>query len=97
MSRTKTTTKAREDFYNPDFPAYLTVTDALRAAPFLTEGVLKNMRYRRTGPTFVKPSRKTVGYPNAAFFEWLASKTVDTSATTRPRDTRPSTRKAAAR
>ncbi len=89
MSRTKTTTKAREDFYNPDFPAYLTVNDALQAAPFLTEGVLKNMRYRRTGPTFVKPSRKTVGYPNAAFFEWLASKTVDTSPTTRPRDTRP--------
>lgn len=97
MSRTKTTTEAREDFYNPEYPAYLSIDDALRAAPFLTRATLAGMRYSRTGPSFVKPSRKTVGYPNAAFFEWLASKTVDTSATTRPRDTRPSTRKGSAR
>lgn len=97
MSRTETTTEAREDFYNPEYPAYLSIDDALRAAPFLTRATLAGMRYSRTGPTFVKPSRKTVGYPNAAFFEWLASKTVDTSATTRPRDTRPSTRKGGAR
>lgn len=92
MSRTKTTTKAREDFYNPDYPAYLSIDDALRAAPFLTRATLAGMRYSRTGPSFVKPSRKTVGYPNAAFFEWLASKTVDTSATARPRDTRPASK-----
>ena len=92
MSRTKTTTKAREDFYNPEYPAYLSIDDALRAAPFLTRATLAGMRYSRTGPTFVKPSRKTVGYPNAAFFEWLASKTVDTSATARPRDTRPASK-----
>lgn len=97
MTKTTPHTEAQEDFYNPEYPAYLSIDDALRAAPFLTRATLAGMRYSRTGPTFVKPSRKTVGYPNAAFFEWLASKTVDTSATTRPRDTRPSTRKGGAR
>ncbi len=97
MTKTTPHTEARADFYNPEYPAYLSIDDALRAAPFLTRGVLAGMRYSKTGPTFVKPSRKTVGYPNAAFFEWLASKTVDTSATTRPRDTRPATRTAGAR
>lgn len=93
MSRTKTTTEARTDFYNPEYPAYLSIDDALRAAPFLTRGVLAGMRYAKTGPEFVKPSRKTVGYPNAAFFKWLHDTTVHTAA--RPRDTRPSTRRRA--
>ncbi len=97
MTKPTPHTEAVEDFYNSEYPAFLSIDDALRAAPFLTRGVLAGMRYSKTGPTFVKPTRKTVGYPNAEFFQWLASKTVQTSATARPRDTRPATRKAAAR
>lgn len=97
-TRPTATTVAEEDFYNPDFPPYLTIDDALRAAPFLTRDTLSNLRSRRTGPAFVKASHKTVGYPNAAFFKWLADSTVQTSApASRPRDTRPSTRKGGAR
>lgn len=93
MSRRNTVTEAEADYFNPEFPPYLTIDDALKAAPFLTRGVLAGMRYAKTGPEFVKPSRKTVGYPNAAFFKWLHDTTVYTAA--RPRDTRPSTRRRA--
>ncbi len=83
--------KAERDFYNPDFPPYLTIDDALKAAPFLTRATLAALRHRERGPEFVKPSWKTVGYPNAAFFEWLNDMTVRTDSR-RPKDGRPATK-----
>lgn len=83
--------KAERDFYNPDFPPYLTIDDALKAAPFLTRATLAALRHRERGPEFVKPSWKTVGYPNAAFFKWLNDMTVRTDSR-RPKDSRPATK-----
>lgn len=80
MSSTATQTEA-EGFFNPEYPPYLTIDDALKAAPFLTRDTLKGLRYRGAGPEFVKASHKTVGYPNAAFFKWLNDATVHTSRT----------------
>ena len=83
--------KAERDFYNPDFPPYLTIDDALKAAPFLTRATLAALRHRERGPEFVKPSWKTVGYPNADFFKWLNDMTVRTDSR-RPKDGRPATK-----
>lgn len=92
MRRQNAVTEAERDFYNPEFPPYLTIDDALKAAPFLTRGVLAGLRTRGVGPEFVKASHKTVGYPNAAFFRWLADATVHTSTSGRPKDARPKTK-----
>lgn len=49
MSSTATQTEA-EGFFNPEYPPYLTIDDALKAAPFLTRDTLKGLRYRGGGP-----------------------------------------------
>lgn len=87
----KTRGSVVDDFYNPDFPPFLTIDDALKAAPFLTRATLAALRHRERGPEFVKPSWKTVGYPNAAFFKWLNDMTVRTDSR-RPKDGRPATK-----
>ena len=76
---------------------FITIDEVLAMVPCMTRANLATMRHNRVGPRFFKPTKRTVLYDKASVMDWVAQSAVDTSATTRPRDTRPATRKAAAR
>lgn len=82
---------------------FMTIDQVLELVPCMTRANLATMRYDRRGPKFFKPTARTVLYDRQSVLDWVKSSvvetatTVDTSPTTRPRDTRPATRKAAAR
>ncbi len=76
---------------------FITIDDVLALVPCMTRANLATMRHNRVGPRFFKPTARTVLYDKTSVLEWVEQSAVDTSATARPRDTRPATRKAAAR
>ena len=76
---------------------FITIDEVLAMVPCMTRANLATMRHNRVGPRFFKPTKRTVLYDKASVMDWVAQSAVDTSATARPRDTRPATRKAAAR
>lgn len=78
-------------------PEFLTIDEVLALVPCMTRANLATMRHNKVGPRFFKPTKRTVLYDKASVMDWVEKSAVDTSATTRPRDTRPATRKAAAR
>ena len=78
-------------------PEFLTIDEVLALVPCMTRANLATMRHNRVGPRFFKPTTRTVLYDKTSVLEWVEQSAVDTSATARPRDTRPATRKAAAR
>lgn len=78
-------------------PEFLTIDEVLALVPCMTRANLATMRHNRVGPRFFKPTKRTVLYDKTSVLEWVEQSAVDTSATARPRDTRPATRKAAAR
>lgn len=52
--------------------------------PFLTETNLAQMRFKGTGPKFLKPTPRTVVYREADVIEWLeASERTSTAVVTR--------------
>ncbi|RYQ03611.1 hypothetical protein PG22511B_0102 [Bifidobacterium pseudolongum subsp. globosum] len=76
---------------------FITIDDVLALVPCMTRANLATMRHNRVGPRFFKPTKRTVLYDKKSVVDWVEQSAVDTSPTTRPRDTRPATRKAAAR
>lgn len=78
-------------------PEFLTINEVLALVPCMTRANLATMRHNRVGPRFFKPTKRTVLYDKASVMDWVEKSAVDTSATARPRDTRPATRKAGAR
>ncbi len=76
---------------------FITIDEVLALVPCMTRANLATMRHNRVGPRFFKPTARTVLYDKKSVMDWVEQSAVDTSATARPRDTRPATRKAAAR
>lgn len=82
---------------------FMTIDQVLELVPCMTRANLATMRYDRRGPKFFKPTARTVLYDRQSVLDWVKSSVVetatavDTSATARPRDTRPSNRKGGAR
>lgn len=74
---------------------FITIDEVLAMVPCMTRANLATMRHNRVGPRFFKPTKRTVLYDKASVREWVEQSAVDTSATARPRDTRPSTRRRA--
>ena len=76
---------------------FITIDEVLALVPCMTRANLATMRHNRVGPRFFKPTKRTVLYDKTSVLDWVEQSAVDTSATARPRDTRPSTRKGGAR
>lgn len=73
-------------------PEFLTIDEVLALVPCMTRANLATMRHNRVGPRFFKPTKRTVLYDKTSVLEWVEKSAVDTSATARPRDTRPASR-----
>ena len=71
---------------------FLTIDEVLAMVPCMTRANLATMRHNRVGPRFFKPTKRTVLYDKASVMDWVAQSAVDTSPTTRPRDTRPASK-----
>lgn len=73
-------------------PEFITIDDVLALVPCMTRANLATMRHNRVGPRFFKPTKRTVLYDKTSVLEWVEKSAVDTSATARPRDTRPASK-----
>ena len=73
-------------------PEFLTIDEVLALVPCMTRANLATMRHNRVGPRFFKPTKRTVLYDKTSVLEWVEKSAVDTSPTTRPRDTRPASK-----
>lgn len=77
---------------------FMTIDQVLELVPCMTRANLATMRYDRRGPKFFKPTSRTVLYDRQSVLDWVKSSVVetatavDTSATARPRDTRPASK-----
>lgn len=71
---------------------FITIDDVLALVPCMTRANLATMRHNRVGPRFFKPTKRTVLYDKTSVLEWVEKSAVDTSATARPRDTRPASK-----
>lgn len=71
---------------------FITIDDVLALVPCMTRANLATMRHNRVGPRFFKPTKRTVLYDKASVLDWVEKSAVDTSATARPRDTRPASK-----
>jgi len=54
-------------------PRYLTPDQVIAMLPGLSRGQLAQLRYRGTGPTYRKPTPKTVLYRDTDVIEWVES------------------------
>lgn len=71
---------------------FITIDEVLALVPCMTRANLATMRHNRVGPRFFKPTKRTVLYDKTSVLEWVEKSAVDTSPTTRPRDTRPASK-----
>lgn len=71
---------------------FITIDEVLALVPCMTRANLATMRHNRVGPRFFKPTKRTVLYDKASVVDWVEQSAVDTSATARPRDTRPASK-----
>lgn len=71
---------------------FITIDEVLALVPCMTRANLATMRHNRVGPRFFKPTARTVLYDKKSVMDWVAQSAVDTSPTTRPRDTRPASK-----
>lgn len=71
---------------------FITIDEVLAIVPCMTRANLATMRHNRVGPRFFKPTKRTVLYDKTSVLDWVEQSAVDTSATARPRDTRPASK-----
>ncbi len=71
---------------------FITIDEVLALVPCMTRANLATMRHNRVGPRFFKPTKRTVLYDKTSVLDWVEQSAVDTSATARPRDTRPASK-----
>jgi hypothetical protein len=58
---------------------YLTPDDVCELVPGLTKAILAQLRFKKQGPRFYKPTLKTVIYREDEIMEWLESTVVHTT------------------